>query len=236
MPTSSFGRTLFAYFVRMVSRNGMVTDQLIAVLIANLHPVRRLQPPLLRGAFWLLIVLVIAAPAIIFVSDLHIFARRIRQPEVLLEMVSISLAGAGAVIAAFHISLPDRSPIWAILPIAPLVLWIGSSGYSCYEHVIDGNSDLWMELQQGGQCFGLIIAFSLPLGISLLTQLRRTNPMLAVPVAAMGGLGASAVAAALLQFFHPFEVSFLDLAAHLIAIGIVIRVSMFPRRALRPYA
>ena len=37
----------------------------------------------------------------------------------------------------------------------------------------------------------------------------------------------AALAAFLLQFFHPFDVTFMDLSVHLVAVGIVVAVSTF---------
>jgi hypothetical protein len=47
-------------------------------------------------------------------------------------------------------------------------------------------------------------------------------PLEPVRVAAMGALGVAALAAAALQFFHPFDVTFLDLGVHLGTIGLVV--------------
>ncbi|HKF71361.1 MAG TPA: hypothetical protein VKB68_06405, partial [Stellaceae bacterium] len=52
--------------------------------------------------------------------------------------------------------------------------------------------------------------------------LRRARPLAPVRVAAIGGLGVAAIAAFLLQFFHPFDVTTLDLSVHIVAIAIVI--------------
>ena len=48
----------------------------------------------------------------------------------------------------------------------------------------------------------------------------------------MGGLGVAGIAAFLLQFFHPFDVTLLDLAIHAVAVGLVVGVSAVSARAL----
>ena len=69
----------------------------------------------------------------------------------------------------------------------------------------------------------------------LLWLLSRARPIDPAPVALLGGLGAAALAAFLLQFFHPFQVTFIDLAFHLLAVTIVIGgAALVRRRALRP--
>ena len=47
----------------------------------------------------------------------------------------------------------------------------------------------------------------------------------------MGGLAAAALAAGLLEFFHPFDITIIDLAAHFVAVAVVVGVaSLFGRR------
>jgi uncharacterized membrane protein len=54
-------------------------------------------------------------------------------------------------------------------------------------------------------------------------------------VALLGGLGTAAMAAFLLQFFHPFAITFIDLAVHLVAILLVVAATgLLNRRALAP--
>jgi len=207
------------------------TERLIERLVADAQPVRRLRPPAMRAALWLLSVAAVAALAISTFSDLGVFARRAQDPKLVLEMVGTLLTGVAAVLAAFHLSLPDRSPLWALLPLPPLALWIASSGYSCYRHWIAFGPDGW-ELGESTHCFRFILSVSIPLGISLLLLLRRAHPLAPARVAAVGGLGVAAIAAWLLQFFHPFDVTFLDLSVHAAGIAIVIAVSSLTARWL----
>jgi hypothetical protein len=207
------------------------TEQLIEQLVADAQPVRRLRPPAMRAALWLLSVAAVAALAISAFSDLGVFARRAQDPKLVLEMVGTLLTGVAAVLAAFHLSLPDRSPLWVLLPLPALALWIASSGYSCYRHWIAFGPDGW-ELGESTHCFCFILSVSIPLGISLLLLLRRAHPLAPARVAAVGGLGVAAIAAWLLQFFHPFDVTFLDLSVHAAGIAIVIAVSSLTARWL----
>lgn len=207
------------------------TERLIERLVADAQPVRRLRPPAMRAALWLLSVLAVAAFAISAFSDLGVFVRRAQDPKLVIEMVGTLLTGVAAVLAAFHLSLPDRSALWALLPLPPLALWIASSGYSCYRHWITFGPDGW-ELGESTHCFRFILSVSIPLGISLLLLLRRAHPLAPARVAAVGGLGVAAIAAWLLQFFHPFDVTFLDLSVHAAGIAIVIAVSSLTARWL----
>jgi hypothetical protein len=49
-------------------------------------------------------------------------------------------------------------------------------------------------------------------------------------VALLGGLGAAALSALLLQFFHPFALTLVDLAVHFGAVAIVIGLAAVSRR------
>jgi hypothetical protein len=202
------------------------THRLIERLVESTGPVRRLRPPAVRAALWLLAVLGLGATTILLFSDLPLFARRARDPKLDLELVGTLLTGITAVVAAFHLSLPDRSALWALLPPPWFALWIASSAYSCYRHWISFGPDGWA-IGESADCFRFILAAGVPLGVSLLVLLRRSRPLAPARVAAVGGLGVAALAAFLLQFFHPFDVTFMDLLVHLVAVGIVVAVSTF---------
>ena len=79
-----------------------------------------------------------------------------------------------------------------------------------------------MEVGNSASCFLFILAVSIPLAASLLVLLRRAAPLAPVPAAAAGGLAVAAIAAFALQFFHPFDVTFMDLGIHLLAVTIVV--------------
>jgi hypothetical protein len=206
------------------------TERIIERLVADARPVRRLRPPILRAALWLLAVAAIAAIAILLFADLDVAGRRLHDPKLALEMLATLLTGIAAVVAAFHLSLPDRSPAWALLPLPFLAVWIASSGYSCYRHWISVGPDGW-ELGDSARCLRFILAVSLPLGVSLLLLLRRAAPLTPVRVAAIGGLGTAAIAAFVLQFFHPFDVTFMDLSVHLGAVALVVAAAALIERA-----
>jgi hypothetical protein len=209
-----------------------LTEQLIQRLVADVRPVRRLRPPLLRAAGWLLAVAAIAAVAIALFADFGFFLARARDPELELELAATLLAGVTAVIAACYLSLPDRSPYWAVLPLPFLALWIASSGYACWRHWLVIGPEGWA-LGQSATCFRFILGVSVPLAVSLLLVLRRAAPLAPARVAAMGGLGVAAIAAFLMQFFHPFDVTVMDLTVHVTAVGIVIGVSSLVGRRER---
>jgi len=197
------------------------TDHLIERLVAEAEPVRRLRPPLMRAALWLLAVTVVAATAIAAFADWSVFAERAGDSRLVVEMIATLATGMAAVVAAFELSLPDRSRRWLLLPLPTLALWLASSGFGCYRHWLVAGPSGW-ELGESANCFRFILAASLPLGASLLLALRRTRPIAPLPVGAAGGLGVGALAAFALQFFHPFDVTLIDLTVHVVAVALVV--------------
>ena len=197
------------------------TSTLIKRLVADARPVKRLRPPVLRAALWLLAVGTAGAAGILLFSNLTVFFERIGDTALAIEWVATLVTGILAVVAAFQLSLPDRSLAWTLLPLPSLTLWIGSSSYSCFGNWFTFGPSGW-EIGESVNCLMFILAVSVPLSISILLVLRRALPLDPVRVAAMGSLGVAALAAGALQFFHPFDVTFVDLGVHLGAIALVV--------------
>lgn len=207
-------------------------DDLIRRLAGDAGPVRRLRPPVTRAIVWLLGVATLSTVAVLAFADTGLFMSRAGDRKLQLELIGTLLTGIAAIVAAFHLSLPDRPAVWALLPLPPLVLWIASSGYSCWRRWLTFGPEGW-SLGESAECFGMILAVSVPLGIGLFLVLRQARPLAPVPVAVTGGLGVAAIAAVLLQFFHPFDVTFMDLGVHIVTVGLVILGSAASSRFLK---
>jgi hypothetical protein len=207
------------------------TDSVIESLAAQLQPVRRLHSPLLRALLWLGVVGAVGGGLIARTAGAGIFLQRIAVARVAVENFATAVTAICAIIAAFELSVPGRSPRWALLPVLPLSVWLGVSTLGCLQngfslHRADGLAG------ESPHCFAFIAAASVPLAIGLFWMLRRARPIAPLPVAALGTLGVAATAAFMLQFFHPFDVTVIDLALHLAAIGLVILVGTTWRRSL----
>src|SRR5713226_364212 len=109
----------------------MRTPDLIDTLANSATPVRRLRPPVLRAALWLLMaaaVLLLLAVAHGVRPDLSI---KLHQ-QIFVAGMAFALATAIlAAIAAFKLSLVDHSRWWALLPAPALALWVSTIGYGC---------------------------------------------------------------------------------------------------------
>jgi len=207
------------------------TEQLIGSLARDLRPVRPLAPPALRALAWLAAVALLIGAAVLRWADLAAFAARYSAPRMALESAAMLLTGITAVIAAFHLSLPDRSSLWRYAPLPPLAVWIATSGLGCLEHGL-GLGPAGDRFGDSVGCFRFIIGVSLPLAVLLYAVLRRARPLEPLPVAITAALGVAALAAFALQFFHHFDTTVIDLALHSAAIGVVIAIAALSRRVL----
>jgi hypothetical protein len=197
------------------------TSNLIDELVADCHPIKRLRPPTIRAFLWLLGVGAVAALGIGMFADVPTFLARAADPALAVELAATLATGVLAVLAALQLSLPDRSPAWALVPVPSLAIWLGSSSYGCYRSWLSTGPVGW-ELGQSADCFLFIVGFSVPVAASLVLVLRRSAPLAPARVAGVGALGVAALVAVVLQFFHPFDVTFLDLGLHLSAIALIV--------------
>jgi hypothetical protein len=186
--------------------------------------VRRLPPPWRRTLVWLAVVVVVA---------LFLVATRTLLPALgiigndpfMLPGAYASLATAVlAAIAAFELSLPDRRDAWIWLPVPALLLWIALNGLGCLATLaIPGTQTTPFQF---GVCLSLLLAISLPLTTAMIFMVRRARPLRPLRVAVLGGLAASGAAATLLVVIHPHDSAVLDLAAHAVAVALIIGLNL----------
>lgn len=213
----------------MSINDSRATDQLIARLTADAAPVKRLRHPIARAIFWLAGAAAGASLLVAGLANTAEFMARAQDLRQKIELIATLATGILAVLAAFEMSLPDRSRAWALLPMPALALWLATTGLGCLQGWIDGTPT---DLRESAECFLILIGTSIPLGLALSWMLRRAKPMEPMPVAAMGGLGVAGIAAFVLQFFHPFDITIIDLAIHAVAIGMIVGVSALSNRSV----
>ena len=198
------------------------TPDLIEQLARDAAPVKRLASPVRRALLFL------AGGAAVLVAIILIGGiapgslQRLSETRVVLETAATTLTGVAAILAALTIAIPGRSPFWGALPVPPLLLWLATSAYGCYRNWLAYGADGSLALGRSADCFVFIVLASIPMALALLVALRRARPLNAVPVLAVGALGVAGLTAAALQFFHPFDVTVMDLALHVIAVGLVV--------------
>lgn len=192
----------------------MNTADLIQSLAGNLTPVRRLRPPLIRAGGWLLA----SAALMLLLTVIHglrpQFAERMLDPTFAVGMVASLLTGILATIAAFELSLPDRSRLWLLLPAPALIVWLASIGYQCFAG--------WVELPPGAVtveaasgCLATLVVTSLPLSLLMLAMLRHAARLRPISVILVGSLAVSAVTSTALSMFHPLDATVMVLGWNL---------------------
>lgn len=211
-------------------------DRLIGALAANLQPVRPLLSPLVRAIIWLALVAAIAAALAMFADLPGMWHRLMATPDMWLAVLGSIATAITAALAAFELSLPDRSRAWALLPLPAFMLWLGASGLGCLRaYVLPGTHVATMG--ETRDCLVFIIGVSVPLSAVLILMLRRAYSLTPALTATMAGLASAAAAATLLNFFHPYDAAATDLVVHLAAVGIVIAaLRAVGSRALRNFS
>lgn len=210
-------------------------NHLIEKLSADARPVAPLASPWRRAATTLVVFAAAGGVAIAASDTGALLARHAgRERQLASEMAAILLTGLLAVIGAFFVAVPGRSRWWFAAPLPSFLAWLLLSGAGCYAGLLSGDRSA----SDGGDslhCLLFITGTSAALAIPLIWRLSLATPVEALRVALLAGLGSAALSAFLLAFFHPFDVTFLDLAVHLAAILLVTgTLTLLRRRALRP--
>ena len=206
---------------------------LIADLSSQLRPVRALPPPWRRAALWCGAVLLVASVFALFADMNALMHRLMSTPDMWLSFLGALFTAILAASAAFVTSIPGRSSLWALLPLPPLALWLSAGTAGC----------LRMEPPPGTvpeapmhpmACIYFIVMVSVPLSILLMWQITRACPLRPALTASLAGLASAGAAAVILALVHPFDATYTDLLAHLVAVVlVVVGVRIAGERALR---
>ena len=196
-------------------------EDLILRLVADLKPVPPLPSPSRRAWLWVGMVAALAIALAAFADRAAVAARLFAAPDIWLSACGAALTMVLAALAAFELSLPDRSQRWALLPLPAALLWLGASGAGCLrDWIVPGVHPA--TLNDTKDCLAFILALSVPLSVLLIGMLRRAHTLQPGLTAAMAGLAAAAAAATLLVLFHPYDASATDVVVHMAAVGLVI--------------
>ena len=182
----------------------IATPDLIESLSAGATPVRRLRPPLMRAGLWLLLAgLILVLLAVLNGVRLDI-SERLSESIFAARLAGALISGVLAAVAAFYLSLPDRSRMWGLLPVPGVALWASTIGYGCLTNWVSLDPD-GMRLGTAAQCFATLLLTSLPLSLVMLGMLRHAAPLRPASVAMIGGLAIAGITAAALSIFHDID-------------------------------
>ncbi len=199
-------------------------QDLIGTLTAELRPVRRLRPPLWRATVWLLGALTFGAVVTSMGSRdgaAAAWTRFTMLPDLGLTLVGAVLTAVLGAVAAFELSLPDRTVHWIWLPVPAAALWLAASGWGC----LRGYGLPWLApatMMDGMGCMGILGSVSVPLSIGLMLLLRQARPLRPGLVSFAGGIASAGAAGAMLCFLHPHDASAIDLLMHVVAVAAVL--------------
>jgi len=207
------------------------TDQLIETLSDKLQPVQPLRKPGLRAALWSgFATLVIALVAMVGGSRADL-AHAVTEASFLVPLIGSWLTGFTAALAAFHVSLPDRSRRWLWLPVVPVLLWGTDFAYTCFVNWSDLAGSL--ALLPESACLMTILATSAGLTVVLLPMLRRVKTLRPGLTAWLGGLAVAGFADTAHLLVHTEQDSLLALTVNLVpAVGLIVFGGLAGRRAV----
>lgn len=199
------------------------TSTLIEQLSARATPVRRLSSPLRRTLAWLLL-----AAAVITVVTASKGLRpgllqSMAQGPMAMEWISSVVTGVLAAYAVFQISVPGRSPLWAWLPVPPMLLWISGLGWGCAADFVRIGSQAFAYQGADWGCARAITFISVPLGLAMLLMVRHAGGVRPASTAMLAALSAAAFSAAGVSLFHPGESALMVLLWH---VGAVLLLSL----------
>lgn len=201
-------------------QDAITHEKLIGALAADLKPVRPVRGVAPRAAVWLGLVVLMAGLLAQFADLPDMAARLSAAPDMWLAATGATLTAMLGAIAAFQLTLPDRKPWWALLPLPGLALWLGASGLGCLRTVIE--MGMYEEIiDESKACLVFILAVSVPLSAALIILLRRGFSLRPNLSALTAGIAAAGAAVALLNFIHPHDPSVIGIAVHSVGVAIV---------------
>lgn len=192
----------------------IATSDLISTLSTNLAPVHRLRSPTLRALLWMLLAALVFSLVGLSHGVRADLAARFSESSFVLELVGALLTGLLSAVAAFFLSLPDRSRWWMVLPLPAFLLWMSTIGQQCLTNwvAIGPNG---MKLGESAECFATFGLVSLPLSLALIIMLRHVKALRATEVVVLGGLAVAGIAATAISVFHEIDATAMILVFNL---------------------
>jgi hypothetical protein len=207
------------------------TDGLIDRLAEGLQPVQPLRKPWLRAALWSAFATAAIALIAVVGGSRAALAEALPEAGFLLPLIGSWLTGITAALAAFQVSLPDRSPRWLWLPVAPILLWSTGFAYGCLVNF--GEVPQSLAALSTSDCLLTIVLTSVALVAVLLPMLRRVRTLRPRMTALLGFLAVAGFADTAHLLVHTEQDSILALTVNLIPATItVLLAGLVGRRAV----
>ena len=182
----------------------MRTEELIGRLAGDLRPVRRMASPGWQAAAWLGFAVASIGVAVALHGIRHDLPSRMALPYEVGQWLASLAVGVTAALSAAMLARPDRSWRWALVPMVPLLFWLGTLGWGCladFARLGEGA----LQPRTSWRCLGFVVSLGLPLTAVLLVLLRHAGPVRPVPVLLLAGLASAALCSAGLSLFHELD-------------------------------
>jgi hypothetical protein len=207
------------------------TEQLIDALTEGLQPVKPLRKPWVRAGVWSAFATLVIAVIVAVGGSRADLTHALGEASFLGPLAGSWLTGLSAALAAFQISLPDRSRHWLWLPVLPVLLWGTGFAYSCLTNPADIPGSL--ALLPESACFITIVATSAGLIAVLLPMLRRVKTLRPSLTAWLGCLAVAGFADTAHLLVHTEQDSLLALTVNLVpALLLVVLGGLAGRRVV----
>jgi hypothetical protein len=190
------------------------TPQLIDQLVERATPVRRLRPPLVRAGLWLGFAALVLALFAIGHGVRTDLGPSLAHPAFALSIAAALATGVLAAIAAFALSIPDRSRLMLLLPAPAVAVWVATIGYGCLTDWVSIGAD-GVQFGETLRCFATMVLASVPLAITLAVMLHYAALLRTGAVAMMGGLAVAAITSATHALLHGIDASVMILVWNL---------------------
>lgn len=208
----------------------MRTDDLILSLSRDARPVRRLAPPSRRALRWFAVAVPAVAVIAVFMGLRGDLGLRMAEPAFVIQLIACAVTALCAAIAGLTLTIPGTSRRWALLPVPPMLVWLGGFGRQCVlEWLSPDSGTLWSGPHL--HCLPDIAVITAIPTVAVLLMLRRGahfRPRLPVM---LGGLAAAALAHGGLSLAHPEDAGLLTLIFQFTAVGLLALAS--PRAVTR---
>ena len=197
------------------------TQQFIRQLAAQAAPVRKLPRPYTRAAAWIGLSVAYIGLVLLLMPARHDLSTKLHDPLFIVEQLSGLVTGIAAALAAFTTVVPGYDRKWAILPLLPLAIWLGSLGPGCIDE-LNQFGIRSLPLRHNPWCVPFIVLLGAIPAVAMVVMLRRGAPLTPRLTAALGGLAAAGLANVGVRVIHPEDVSVTLLVWH---VGAVIALS-----------
>jgi hypothetical protein len=186
------------------------TSDLIDILVEAATPVRRLRPPWLRAALWLLTAAVLLGFLCVADGLRTDISARLQQPVFILSTIGSLATAILAALAAFKLGLPDSSRWWSLLPLPGFAAWVSTIGYGCLTDWVRMDPE-GVRMGEAARCFATLLQTSVPLSITMLIMLRHAALLRPTAVSAAGGLATAAMTSCALSLIHDLDATIMVL-------------------------